>query len=499
MPPRQVRGEATPAGRALRKLRGLVADKKSGSDRTDKWTVALTVVSLMAGGIVFAGVVDRWSGADSGELTASSVEATQSTAEMQAEENSEYTYVTPTVVYPTSIPGCTSVESPGDGLSSISYWASGAQTYDDPRFPWFSGPKATVMSEAVQRSLPASAVIEFASPERSLNFGPLHVPSESSELPEGFSLEEMADTTAAATLVRDGKVGALSIRVTSHTGPVPPCIAGSLIERRTLTDGSVVDAQDTWSETNGVRTLSRSALLYGADRTFIQASATDAVYSGSPGVEISGMVPLTVEELIALVSLPQLRITAPVPPGTAPIQPGCQGSTLDPSGRKLDRGTVDELGRALQSGWRAAPPGMPALEPALGTLVLAESDTTTACQDLVARSGGNESDLSVSITSGQPLPKAPNKYDPSYDGHPKSVVTAEDGAVIVRDEDSYSVMPMGNGEGTREATSKQSRSVALTRPDGTRVSVRSSAASSNEPMTFEQLEFLATIDGLEIR
>ncbi len=477
-----------------------MADKNSGSDRSEKWTVALTVVSLMAGGIVFAGLVDRWSGSDSGELTASpSATTTQSTAETQADENPEYAYVTPTVVYPTSIPGCTGVESPGDGLSSISYWSTGAQTYDDPRFPWFSGPKATVMSEAVRRSLPASAVIEFASPDESLNFGPLRVPSESSELPEGLSLEEMADTWASATLVRDGKAGALDIRVTSRTGPVPPCIAGSLVERRTLADGSVVDAQDTWSETNGVRTLSRSALLYGADRTFVQASATDAVYSGSPGVEISGLVPLTVEELIALVSLPQLRITAPVPPGTPAIAPGCQGSTLDPSGRKLDRGTVDELGRTLQSGWRAAPPGMPALEPELGALVLAEGDTTTTCQDLVARSGGNESDLTISITSGQPLPKPPNKYDPAYDGHPKSVLTAEDGAVIVRDEDYYSVVPMANGADTREATSKQSRSVTLTRPEGTRVSVRSSAASPNMPMTYEQLEFLATIDGLEIR
>ena len=474
-----------------------MAEENSGSDRTEKWTTALTVVSLMAGGIVFAGVVDRWSGSDSGEPAASSVGTTQPAEETAAD--SEYTYVTPTVVYPTSIPGCTTVEAPDDSLSAISYWSTGSHTYDDPRFPWFSGPKATVMSEAVQRSLPTSAVIEFASPDESLNFGPLHVPSESSELPEGFSLEEMADTTASATLVRDGKAGALSIRMTSHTGPVPPCIAGSLVERRTLADGSVVDAQDTWSETNGVRTLSRSALLYGADKTFIQASATDEVYSGGPEVEISGVVPLTVDELIDLVSLPQLRMTAPVPPGTAPMVPGCQGSTPDPSGRKLDRGTVEELGRTLESGWRAAPPGMPVLEPALGTLVLAERDTTTACQDLVARSDGNESDLSISITSGQSLPKAPNKYDPSYDGHPISVTEVDGGAVIVRDQRQYSVMPMGNGEGTREATSKQSRSVALTRPDGTRVSVRSSAATPNVPMTFEQLEFLATIDGLEIR
>ncbi|OYD68928.1 hypothetical protein [Rhodococcus sp. OK302] len=477
-----------------------MAEKKSGFDRTEKWTVGLTVVSLMAGGIVFAGLVDRWSGSESDLVASTSVGTTSQAQEESPDPNSEYTYVTPTAVYPTTIPGCESVDALEEGgMSMISYMSNTAETYDDPRFPWFSESKASAMSAALASALPEHVQMKFASPSESLQFGPISAPSDSDELPEGMSIENMASTSASTTLIRDGKLGRLDVWLQRSSAPIPPCYAGSLVERRTLADGSVVDGQDTWSETNGVRTLSRSAILYGSDGTLVQANATDSVYQGGSGVEISGSVPLTVDELIALVSLPQLRTTAPVPVGTAPLKSDCQGSAIEPTGRELDRGTVDELGRALESGWRAAPPGMPSLEPALGALVLAASDNSTACQELVARSGSNEATLRISISSGQPLPKAPNKYDPSYDGHPISSITTADGSVVERDERHYAVMPMGNGDGASQSTSEQSRYVTLTRPSGAQVSVYSSASSPNSPMTFEQLEFLANIDGLEIR
>ena len=477
-----------------------MAEKKSGFDRTEKWTVALTVVSLMAGGIVFAGLVDRWSGSESDLATSISIGTTPQAQEESPDPSSEYTYVTPTVVYPTTIPGCESVDALEEGgMSMISYMSNTVETYDDPRFPWFSESKASAMSAALAGALPEQVQMKFASPSESLQFSPISAPSASDELPEGMSIENMASTSASATLIRDGKLGQLSVWLHRRSAPIPPCIAGSLDERRTLADGSVVDGQDTWSETNGVRTLSRSAILYGSDGTLVQASATDSVYQGGSGVQISGTVPLTVDELIALVSLPQIRTTAPVPADTAPLQLGCQGSSSERTGRELDRRTVDELGRTLESGWHAAPPGMPVLEPALGKLVPADSDNTTACQELVARSGSNEATLRISISSGQPLPKAPNKYDPSYDGHPMSSIITADGAVIERDERHYAVMPMGNGDGAGQSTNEQSRYVTLTRPNGAQVSVYSSASSPNSPMTFEQLEFLATIDGLEIR
>lgn len=463
-----------------------MSKEQTDSSRAEKWTFALTVVSLIAGGTVVAGLVDRWSSSPSDDISvaaSSSVTMTSTPEEMAPEDVPEFSYVTPSAVYPTTIPGCESVEAPEED-SFFSYIMDGSDTYDDPRFPWFSSAKAAAMSDAVKQALPKDVELKFASPGNSLQFGPISAPSNTDGLPEGFSLEELASTTASGTLIRDGKIGALSLMLHSSSDPILSCVAGSLVERRVLADQSVVDLQDTWTETNGVRTLNRSAMLYGADGTRIQAYVNDTNNDGGRDAESSGVVPLTLDELATLVAMPQLLITTPVPPGTAPLQTDCGGWADESSGRELDRGIVDALGDALRSGWNAAAPGGPDLGSQLGDLVLAENDTTTACQDLVARSDGNESRLSISITSGQPLPTPPNKYDPSYDGHPLSMVTAEDGSVIERDESRWENVH---------------RSVVVTHPGGTQVTVSSSAEAPNVPMTFEQLEFLATIDGLEIR
>lgn len=108
---------------------------------------------------------------------------------------------------------------------------------------------------------------------------------------------------------------------------------------------SEIDLQDTWSETNGVRTLNRSAMLYGVDGTRIQAYVNDTNNDGGPDAESSGVVPLTLDELVTLVEMPQLRITAPVPPGTAPLQIDCGGWTDESSGRELDRSLGNQKSR----------------------------------------------------------------------------------------------------------------------------------------------------------
>lgn len=54
------------------------------------------------------------------------------------------------------IPGCDTVEEPGERYSSLSV-TSGEPSYDDPDFPRFSGPKATAMSNAVVDLLPDAA------------------------------------------------------------------------------------------------------------------------------------------------------------------------------------------------------------------------------------------------------------------------------------------------------------------------------------------------------
>ena len=463
-------------------------NEQTDSKRAEKWTFALTVVSLIAGGTVVAGFVDRWSGSESDGISvaaSTSVSMTSTPDGGFAEDGPEFSYVTPTAVYPTTIPGCESVEAPDDehGISIFTS-TGGDEAYDDPRFPWFSGAKAASMSAAVADAIPDGVEIKFASPSRSLQFGPISAPSNSGDLPEGWAIEDLASTDASATLLRGEVSGGLTVSVNSSTAPIPPCVAGSLVERRFLPDRSVIDVQDTWSETNGQRTLSRSAFLYGIDGTRVHAYTDDTADRVGAEVQASGALPLTIDELVSLVSLPQLRITATAPPGTAPLQTDCGGWTDESSGRELDRGIVDALGDALRSGWRAAPPGAPDLGSQLGDLVLAEYDNTTTCQDLVARSGSNESRLSISITSGQPLPAPPNKYDPSYDGHPLSMVTAEDGSVIEHDESRWENVH---------------RSVVVTYTGGTQVTVSSSAEAPNVPMTFEQLEFLATTDGLEIR
>ncbi|MCD2156633.1 hypothetical protein LQL77_23110 [Rhodococcus cerastii] len=479
-----------------------MSKEQTDSKRAEKWTFALTVVSLIAGGTVVAGLVDRWSSSPSDDISvaaSSSITMTSTPDEIPAEDVPEYSYVTPSAVYPTMIPGCESVAAPEED-SFFSYILDGSDTYDDPRFPWFSSAKAAAMSEAVKQALPKDVELKFASPGNSLQFGPISAPSNTDGLPEGFSLEELASTTASGTLIREGKIGALSLMLHSSSDPIPSCVAGSLVERRVLADQSVVDLQDTWSETNGVRTLNRSAMLYGVDGTRIQAYVNDTNNDGGPDAESSGVVPLTLDELVNLVEMPQLRITTPVPPGTAPLSPGCHGIPRDSSDvAELDRATIERLNAVLKIRWRAVPPGFPILDAGPGTLTVAENDRSTACQRFLTRTGENESTLNMTITGGQSLPEEPNKYDPSYYGHPLEFVTRPDGSVIERDERDYSTVPMTNDGSKAESTQETSRSVVVTRPNGTQVSVSSSAAIPNVPMTFEQLEFLATTEGLEIR
>ncbi len=133
--------------------------------RAEKWTFALTVVSLIAGGTVVAGLVDRWSSSPSDDISVagtSSISITSTPEEISPEDVPEFSYVTPSAVYPTAIPGCESVEAPEED-SFFSYILDGSDTYDDPRFPWFSSVKAAAMSEAVKQALPKDVELKFAS------------------------------------------------------------------------------------------------------------------------------------------------------------------------------------------------------------------------------------------------------------------------------------------------------------------------------------------------
>ena len=77
-----------------------------------------------------------------------------------------------------TIPGCDVVEAP-DGRA-VAFYQALEESYDNPRYPWFSGRKATALSDALAAALPAGTDIEFPSAgtsafgtESALRFGPV--------------------------------------------------------------------------------------------------------------------------------------------------------------------------------------------------------------------------------------------------------------------------------------------------------------------------------------
>ncbi|AQA24663.1 hypothetical protein BTZ20_1913 [Rhodococcus sp. MTM3W5.2] len=281
---------------------------------------------------------------------------------------SAHTYVTPDVEYPVEIPGCETVLAPSEGeMFGVSF--SGEQSYDNPRYPWFSGPKATAMSEALIAALPGSVELEYAGPADSLVFEPIPVYSTSSELPEGITEEDFGGSTyARGILLRDSARGSLSVSVTRWDQPVPECAAGQLDRRATHSDGTIIDTQDTWAEYDGNRNLIRTATAYLPDGTQVYASASDEdPRAPVGGGRYSGLVPLTIEELSDIVRTPGLRVTAQVPLGTPPPPTSC-GSGTGSSGEPLTRESVERLGLALDDAWRAHAPEGVTLERSLGSL-----------------------------------------------------------------------------------------------------------------------------------
>lgn len=266
------------------------------------WTQGLLCVAIVAGGVIVGGLLhDR-----EPELTTTPVSPTSSALPQPA----EYSYVTPTATYPTQIPGCTTVEPPGPG-GLFSFLGVDEFGYDNPAYPWFSGPKAVAMSRALHEALPGGITLEAAPEGESLFFEPILDPSGDSDKSAEFG----GSTTAHATLRRGNQEGWMSVSVRQSTAPIPPCVAGDLDERRLLADGTTVDTDDTWSESSGVRTLSRSATAYVPDGSTVTAYVAHTL----DGNDSSGTVPMTIDELVALVTAPGVRVTAPVPPGTPDV------------------------------------------------------------------------------------------------------------------------------------------------------------------------------------
>ncbi|MBF6213039.1 hypothetical protein IU433_26990 [Nocardia puris] len=441
----------------------MVGDGGSGrSKRIDAWTTGLVCVSIVAGGVIVGGFLHD----PEPELTT----APPTTTTIAPQPEPEHTYRTPPVVYPTEIPGCETVDPPGDD-QAFGWMSVDAFGYDNPEFPWFSARKAMAMSTALREALPDGVVVGFGPLEDSLLFGPIVAG------PEGTSFGDFTD--ARATVWRGENAGSLWVTVRQSAEPIPPCVAGVLDERRTLADGTVVDTHDTWSEVDGVRTLSRHAVVYLPDGSVVGANADDRPGDEQP----TGTVPLTVEELVALATLPELRVSAPVPPGTPDAPEKCSLSVDDAP--EIEEAAARRLNEALA---RVPVSGLVFDHP-LGDL-RPTVFSGGLCQSVRVGVEGQQSRLTVTVATGQELPSDSASSSPE---DRKTVRRSADGSVLETEESRSSVV---RESGT--ATSNIRRTVTVTHPSGTRIRVSSDAEGPVEPVAMEQLEAIATAPGLEV-
>ncbi|WP_137874425.1 hypothetical protein [Rhodococcus sp. Q] len=444
-----------------------------------RWGLAdtLVVVSIVASGVMVAGLLHTPS----------------------PDEAAGPAYLTPEVEFPTTIPGCDTVAAPSSD-EGFAAWLSGDATYDNPRYPWFTAPKATAMSDALRASLPAQVQLEFADPDNSLTFQPMHDYSGNAEFPDDMTVDDIGgDTTASGLLVRGDERGRVSVTVRQRTKPVPECVAGALDRRSTFPDGTVVDTLDTWAEYDGVRTLSRQATAYLPDHTQVQAWASDE-YPAEQGNRNSGGVPLTVGELSDLARTPGLATTAPVPEGTPPPPRSCD-SGGGAGGFPLTRATVAEVDTVLDGAWQALAPDGVTLDRPLGSLQPAGTSPTGLCTTVDVRGPAGTGRLSVVISDGQALPAPRDPYDPATADDRSEYTTLADGSVVQRTApDTVATMRPDGATGWQT-----SAAAVVTRPDGFRIQVRLSSdgdLASDTPrsldpvLTLDQLQSLASTPGL---
>ncbi|MEU0507043.1 hypothetical protein [Nocardia sp. NPDC005998] len=421
-------------------------DAAQPSPAVDRWKVGLTCAAIVATGYLIAWLVHE-------------PEPSEPTA------RAENSYVTPPVAFPVQIPGCDVVEPPREGqtfgmVHSVTY------EYDNPSYPWFSGPKAGAMTQALQAGLPGDVEIAFASVTRSLVFQPILGDATQNK---GFG----GWTRANAMLLRGDREGALSVNVRQATKPIPPCVAGELDERRHLPDGTIVDTDDTWYEINGARTLTRDATAYLPDGSVAHANATDQAAEGSGRPRA---VPLAIDELVALVTDPELRVSAPVPPGTSSPPEVCL--PFSKSGAVIDQAQARRWGAVLAQ----IPLDGVTLDRRLGALLPGEWGGGV-CQAVQVTTPGRQSRLTVVISTGQPLPQEPDT--PSYGGARRRL---PDGTVVETHEGRSAALA---------STPRTDRTVTVTRPSGTQIEI-SFAAAPAELLPLALLEEIALNPGLDV-
>lgn len=364
------------------------------------------------------------------------------------------------------IPGCDIVLPAQEGFS-FSVGSYGGQ-YDNPDYPWLTAAKASAMSTALIESLPADVELEFAPPSDSLVFQPMYIYPEGAWIAEGVTVEDISgDSTASGLVVRGDARAPLRVSVKEWNGEIPPCTEGRVDERATLPDGTVIDTLDAVSEFDGASTHRRTAVAYHAD-TLVHARTSN---EGS-----DAMLPLEVDELHRIVSIPELRVTAQVPDGTPPPRQDC-GSSQEYPALPLSRDMVERIGAALAQQWAAVFPDASTDVP-VGALVPGSYSSGSACTilNVSTPTGSTELRIEISIqdTTGWRSAEAQNSPGVSRS-------TLPDGTVVTRRSDDT---PRGG---------QPSEWLSVLRPSNTLVQF-----SSGDGIDADSLVALASAPGLDL-
>ncbi|MDV8005250.1 hypothetical protein [Rhodococcus sp. IEGM 1318] len=362
----------------------------------------------------------------------------------------------------TSIPGCDSVESPGPPVR-FNYGFAGEPGYDDPDYPWFSGPKATAMSDALLESLPSDVEVVFASPSKSFEFAPIQN-FRGASFPDGVDpIEFSGSTKASGAVSRGGQTADVSVQVRAWDQPVPPCLEGLVDRREHLANGTVLDIADFEDKVASDVGGERGVVAYLGDGSRVVASIDTSTDTGPL---------LTMDELIALATAPGLAVTAPVPDSTPPPMASCYTDSVN-AGPPATRMDIDRLNQLLDARWKDLGAAGVTLERPLGSLVPDDYGQGGVCERIVASTADGSSDVEISVGTAVP--------------EPGETLTLPDSTIVTRLVDPY-----GSGDDTVRVVHPSGETVVVTQ------FVKPAGSTKASPLTIEQLEFIATTPGLTL-
>ncbi|MFC8935876.1 hypothetical protein ACFT1A_27665 [Rhodococcus sp. NPDC057135] len=363
-----------------------------------------------------------------------------------------------------SIPGCDSVESPGPPVR-FNYGSAGEPGYDDPDYPWFSGPKATAMSDALLQSLPSDVDVVFASPSKSFEFAPIQN-FRGASFPDGVDpIEFSGSTRASGAVSRGGQTADVSVQVRAWDQPVPPCLEGLVDRREHLANGTVLDIADFEDEVASDVGGERGVVAYLGDGSRVVASIDTSTETSTD----SGPL-LTMDELIGLATARGLAVTAPVPDSTPPPMASCYTDSVN-AGPPATRMDVDRLNQLLDTRWKDLGAAGVTLERPLGSLVPNDYGQGGVCERIVASTADGSSDVEISVGTAVP--------------EPGETLTLPGSTTVTRLVDPY-----GSGDDTVRVVHPSGETVVITQ------FAKSAGSTTAPPLTTEQLEFIATTPGL---